>query len=51
MCFGGRSVESYYQEIAPEKQELPSLKMDATERKKPVYGGVTPRSLLVKKDA
>ena len=50
MCFSGRSVESYYQDIAPEKQELPSLKMDVSERKKPEYSdvkrGVEARSLL-----
>ena len=43
MCFGGKSVESYYQEIAPEKQELPSLKMDAMARKKPKYSDVGAR--------
>lgn len=52
MCFGGggRSVESYYQEIKPEPQELPSLRLESNvPRRGSRYGdrpGVPRRTLF-----
>ena len=50
MCFGGKSVDAYYEEIKPEKQELPDLAVDKASRGKPKYEsytrGAQARSLL-----